>query len=274
MRPKFFQDFQSSNQHGTLVKSPFFQKTCVLWARFPVRRDVFPSGWKTARVVVLLFEYGVWVGWGGIITFMWLAYSRDATLLLRQWLGVGWDNNVHVTCVHTCYAAATSVVGGWVGYGGRIIMFMWLAYTRDALKCVLATHKHGRKSILVTDRAPCYPKLTPENNLIHESCTYSKGIFCIKKIEKWGTLLVHTSGIDGMWKISKGAVSSSWSTHKGGAVNPQLLQGIRIWQWRWHHGNYKDFLSVTGHALSKRLEKWDVQRKSKKRTLSQKHKTL
>ena len=23
-RPKFFQDFQSSNQHGTVVKSPFF----------------------------------------------------------------------------------------------------------------------------------------------------------------------------------------------------------------------------------------------------------
>ena len=249
------------------------QCTWQIWAPKFSKVHVFASGWKTARVVVLLFEYGVWVGWGGIITFMWLAYSRDATLLLRQWLGVGWDNHVHVTCVHTCYAAATSVVGGWVGWGG-IITFMWLAYTRDALKCVLTTHKHGRKSILVTDRAPCYPKLTPENNLIHESCNHSKGIFCIKKRKKWGTLLVHTSGIDGMWKISKGAVSSSWSTRKGGPVDPQLLQGIRIWQWRWHHGNYKDFLSVTGHALSKRLEKWDAQSRSKKRTPSQKHKTL
>ena len=26
MRPKFFQDFQSSNQHGTVVKLPFFKK--------------------------------------------------------------------------------------------------------------------------------------------------------------------------------------------------------------------------------------------------------
>ena len=40
-RPKFFQDFQSSNQHGTVVKSPFFEKKCVLWARFPVRRVVY-----------------------------------------------------------------------------------------------------------------------------------------------------------------------------------------------------------------------------------------
>ena len=124
------------------------------------------------------------------------------------------------------------------------------------------------------DGAPCYPKLTSENNLLHEACNHSKGIFCIKKRKKWGTLLVHTGGIDGMWKISKGAVSSSWSTRKGGAANPQLLQGIRIRQRRWHHGNCTDFLSLTGHALSKRLEKWDVQSRSKKRTPCQKHKTL
>ena len=43
-RPKFFQDFQSLNQHGTVVKSPFVWKTCVLWGRFLVRRDVsFPA---------------------------------------------------------------------------------------------------------------------------------------------------------------------------------------------------------------------------------------
>ena len=40
-RPKFFQDFQSSNQHGTAVKSHFFKKMCVLWERFPVRRDIY-----------------------------------------------------------------------------------------------------------------------------------------------------------------------------------------------------------------------------------------
>ena len=40
--PSFSRIFQSSNQHSTVVKSPFFKKkTCVLWERFPVRRDVF-----------------------------------------------------------------------------------------------------------------------------------------------------------------------------------------------------------------------------------------
>ena len=59
---------------------------------------VYASGWKTARVVVLLFEYGGWVGWGGILTFMYHAYIRG------------------------CYAAATSLVRGWVGWGG---ILMW-----------------------------------------------------------------------------------------------------------------------------------------------------
>ena len=89
---------------------------------------------------------------------MYLAYTRGcyaaATSLVRGW--VGWDINVHVPCVHTwmlrccyvtgqglggiltfmylaytrgCYAAATSLVRGWVGWGG-ILTFMYLAYTR------------------------------------------------------------------------------------------------------------------------------------------------
>ena len=50
---------------------------------------VFASGWKTARVVVLLFQYGGRLGGGG----------------------VGWDIKVHVPCVHRwmlrcCYVNA------------------------------------------------------------------------------------------------------------------------------------------------------------------------
>ena len=43
---------------------------------------------------------------------------------------------------------------------------------------------------------------------------------------------MHTGGTDGMWKVSKGAVSSAWSTRKGGAVNPQLPQGMAMAPWK------------------------------------------
>ena len=58
-----------------------------------------------------LFEYGVWVGWGGAITFMLLAISSDATLGLHHGLGFGlW------------------VGRGGVGWGGAM-PFMLLAIT-------------------------------------------------------------------------------------------------------------------------------------------------
>ena len=95
---------------------------------------VYASGWKTARVVVLLFEYGGWVGWGGILTFMYHAYRRGcyaaATSLVRGWVGWG---GILTFIYHAyrrgCYAAATSLVRGWVGWGG-ILTFMYHAYRR------------------------------------------------------------------------------------------------------------------------------------------------
>ena len=97
-------------------------------------RRVYASGWKTARVDVLLFEYGGWVGWGGILTFMYLAYIRGcyaaATSLVRGW--VGWGGILtfmYLAYIRGCYAAATSLVRGWVGWGG-ILTFMYLAYIR------------------------------------------------------------------------------------------------------------------------------------------------
>ena len=58
-RPKFFQDFQSSNWHGTMVKSPFFKKMCVLWERFPVRRDVY----EPPTLHIPCFEHETYCGW-------------------------------------------------------------------------------------------------------------------------------------------------------------------------------------------------------------------
>ena len=137
----------------------------------------------------------------------------DASLLLRQWLGVGWGRKF---LIYDLGVAAASKSGKPPPESALRIR------ATGAWQCALAAHKLGRKSILVTDGAPCYPKLTSENKLGHEACNHGKAIFCIKKRKTWGTLLVHTGGIDGIWKISKDAVSRS--------VNPHLLQGIRIWQ--------------------------------------------
>ena len=70
---------------------------------------------------MLRFEYVGWVGWGGILTFMYLAYIRGcyaaATSLVRGW--VGWGGILtfmYLAYIRGCYAAATSLVRGWVGW--------------------------------------------------------------------------------------------------------------------------------------------------------------
>ena len=67
----------------------------------------------------------------------------------------------------------------------------------------------------------------------------------------------HISGAqlcDGMWKKSTGAISSSWSTRKKGAVNPQLLQGLPIWHWRCHRACPKQTLI----GLKRLWQKWKL----------------
>ena len=158
---------------------------------------------------------------------------------------VVWGVNVHVPCVHAWMLRCCYVTGhGLGGVGWDINVHVPCVHTW-MLRCCYVTG-HGLGGVGWDINVHC------------------KGIFCITKKKEWGNLLVHTGGIDGMWKISKGAVSSSWSTRKDGVVNPQLLQGIRVWQWRWHHGNSTDFLSLTGKALSKRLEKWHATEEQEK----------
>ena len=45
-RPKFFQDFQSSNQHGTVVKSPFKKK-----------RAFYGHGFRSGGIIVCVYIY-------------------------------------------------------------------------------------------------------------------------------------------------------------------------------------------------------------------------
>ena len=85
------------------------------------RVHVYASGWKTARVHVLRFEYVGWVGWDINVhvpcVHTWMLRCCYVT---GQGLGgVGWDINVHVPCVHTwmlrcCYVTGQGLGGvGW-----------------------------------------------------------------------------------------------------------------------------------------------------------------
>ena len=124
---------------------------------------------------------------------------------------------------------------GWVGWGGDVInVHVNLRHTR------MLRHVLGH----ATSRC-C--------ELGHEACNHSKGIFCIKKRIKNKRILIHTGGVDAMWRLSKSAIPCSLATMVNGHVNPKLMRSIRIWQWRWQSSK-ENVMEKTGRMLQKRME--------------------
>ena len=117
------------------------------------------------------------VWWCGVITFMCLACTRDATLRLRHGLGFGWCGVITFMCL-ACTRDATLRLRHGLGFGWCGVK-TFVPRGRAACSCHWCfemraqTHKHARKSILVTDGAPCYPKLTSGNNFGHEACNHT-----------------------------------------------------------------------------------------------------
>ena len=113
-------------------------------------------------------------------------------------------------------------------------------------------------STLVTHGAPCYPKLTYENNAGHEASNHSKTFSGIKK--KNGAYSWPTE-VDGTWNMFENSISSSLRTHK---MVLSILTCFRDSNLAMEMDNRtpKDYLSLTGHALSERLDgpwpKWKL----------------
>ena len=217
----------------------------------PTQQLVFASGGKTAPAFLGFFEYMHfrnlrhtlmlrhflgWVGWGGGCWRSWeLATHAHATSLL----GLGGVGCGMLTFVRTCDTRACYVTS-WVAWGGvgNVDVRENLRHTRmlpilasEALTCVKQSPTNP--ALLLTDGAPCYRSLSAEFGWRHEACNHSKGIFCIKKRIENKTVLIHTGGVDSMWRLSKSAIPSSLATRVNGHVNPKLMRSIRIWQWRW-----------------------------------------
>ena len=121
----------------------------------------------------------------------------------------------------------------------------------------------GKQNLLITDGAPCYPGLSHKFGWRHEACSHSKGLFCVKKRISNKRILIHTGGVDAMWRLSKSAIPCSLSTRSNGHVNPKLMRSIRVWQWRWMNSKTKSLMEVTGQALKDRVAMW-VRKKTRR----------
>ena len=102
----------------------------------------------------LLLRHWAWVGWGGILMFMYLAYIRGgyAACTSLGMGGVGGDINVHVPCLHTWMLRCCYVTGhGWGG--GDINVHVPCLHTWMLRCCYVTGHAWGGGDMNV--HVPC-----------------------------------------------------------------------------------------------------------------------
>ena len=244
-------------------------------------------------------RHGFGVGVGGMLTFMLTCGTCACyvTSWVWGWGGVGGDVNVHVNLRHmrvlrhvmgwgwggggmltfmltcgTCACYVTSWVRGLGWGGGDVNVHVNLRHMR------VLRHVGGQKPlslqvkhwILWNSHQPkkqCWWLM--ERRAIHlwvpnlvggmKLATTLKGIFCIKKRIGNKTVLIHTGGVDAMWRLSKSAIPYSLATRVNSQVSPKLMRSIRVWQWRWLNSK-ENLLEKTGRTLQKRMAMWEKEK--------------
>ena len=92
----------------------------------------------------LLLRHWAWVGWGGILTFMYLAYTHGCYAAATS-LGMGGVGGIltfmYLACTRGCYAAATSL--GMGGVGGDINVHVPCVHTWMLRCCYVTGHGWG-----------------------------------------------------------------------------------------------------------------------------------
>ena len=107
------------------------------------------------------------------------------------------------------------------------------------------TDNEGRTSCLISDGAPCYPKLTRELKVLHRSVSHASGEFVKKEKIHGRQVSIHMGEIDNVWHAIKAAIPKSLTTKRKGEVNPLLLQYARQWQWRWFNSRCSNLALAT-----------------------------
>lgn len=114
-------------------------------------------------------------------------------------------------------------------------------------------------SVLVSDGAPCYPKIAKEMKLIHRSCNHSKGQFVAKSRVQGKSFKAHTGGVDSAWQLLKESIPKSVSTRAKGTAkfNSKIHMYIRAWQWRWENTAATNLCKKTAMAYLRKKDTWE-----------------
>lgn len=105
---------------------------------------------------------------------------------------------------------------------------------------------NGLKSCLLTDGAPCYPRVAKECSCKHFAVNHSAGEFERTERFRNKSLSVHTGTIDSCWKQMKMHIPKSLSSK-----HPEIPVRIRSWQWRFTNADRDDLFQLCAQQLAK-----------------------
>ena len=108
----------------------------------------------------------------------------------------------------------------------------------------------GRKTLLLSDGAPCYKGLSKKYKVLLRQCNHSKGVFSVwRHVKGRGHIRVHTGSLDAYWTLMKDAVPKALSSQASGKPNPKLWKYMRVQQWRWEMET-AGLMAKTGKTLA------------------------
>ena len=105
---------------------------------------------------------------------------------------------------------------------------------------------NGKSSCLLTDGAPCYPKVAKECRAKHFFVNHSAGEFQRTERFRNRALSVHTGTIDSCWTQMKTYIPMFLSSQ-----SKQIPLRIRSWQWRFTHAVHDNLFQLCGTQVAK-----------------------
>ena len=110
----------------------------------------------------------------------------------------------------------------------------------------IVKNPNGLCSVLLTDGAPCYPKVAKACRSKHFSVNHSAGEFQRSERFRNKQVSVHTGTIDSCWTQMKSHIPKSLSSQ-----SKEIPVRIRSWQWRFTHAEHENLFRLCGTQVDK-----------------------
>jgi hypothetical protein len=125
-----------------------------------------------------------------------------------------------------------------------------------ALDCIQKKDPKGEKTVAIADGARLYPQIAKDKGIPLYQCAHGNGQFQYNAPRgPLGNLPVNTGWIDNSWQMVKAAIPRGLHATKDGEPNPEVMQYVYSWSFRFHHRDAASREAAVGKLLKRERQK-------------------